>query len=286
MKKVTLLIIPILCALLLVGCTKKPQNPKSTQGSKSTQVQNAHSELDNLRKSITENDCTVGIGFFGYIYSESDEEMIRECVSDSTLAKKYPFLKELKAAVFEGTELYAFVPASKDAVITVYRSEMSEEGTYIDHKDKPDYVAKPGEALILRCNLSEIYSNVLISVTDGDNVLEFHPMLSMKDGHVSTENGCFDFSVYENKDDNESELLGAAFELLTGTDEVNYALEHGMKLIYTGDTETVNGSDCFIFSLGTEHEEQFVREQLYAVSKDTVYVFYTETGEWQILGAG
>lgn len=63
---------PILCALLLVGCTKKPQNPKSTQGSKSTQVQNAHSELDNLRKSITENDCTVGIGFFGYIYSESE----------------------------------------------------------------------------------------------------------------------------------------------------------------------------------------------------------------------
>ena len=34
---------------------------------------------------------------------------------------------------------------------------------------------------MLRCNLSEIYSNVLISATDGGGAIDFRPSLSMED---------------------------------------------------------------------------------------------------------
>lgn len=38
-----------------------------------------------------------------------------------------------------------------------------------------------------------------------------------------------------------------------------------MKLLYTGDTQVVNGQQCLLFAIGAEHEDQFVREQFYAV---------------------
>ena len=74
---------------------------------------------------------------------------------------------------------------------------MTENGEYDDHHEDVLYEGKKGEVILLRCNRSEIYSDVLISVTDGTETLEFHPMLSMMDGHVAAEPGCYDFSVYE-----------------------------------------------------------------------------------------
>ena len=67
----------------------------------------------------------------------------------------------------EGQELYAIIPPNDKGTITVYPSTMTEDGEYADDKSNPLCIGKPGEVLLLRCNLSEIYSNVLISVTDG-----------------------------------------------------------------------------------------------------------------------
>ena len=59
------------------------------------------------------------------------------------------------------------------------------------------FEGKPGEALVLRCNFSEIYSNVLVSVTDGGGAIDFHPSISLMDGHLAELAGVYDFSVYE-----------------------------------------------------------------------------------------
>ena len=185
--------------------------------------------------------------------------------------------------LLEGAELYAFVPANSNTSITVYPSAISENGEYINHKDVPSYTGKPGETVVLRCNLSEIYANVLLSIADGIDMLEFHPFLSMKDGHIALEPGCFDFSVYEKSEENAVEN---ARSLLLATDEVGDALQRGMQLLFTGDTQRIDDHDCLLFALGTDHEEQFVRKQLYAVSGDQIYIYLPESDTWQVLGQG
>lgn len=86
--------------------------------------------------------------------------------------------------------MYAIVPPNNRGVITVYMSAMTEDGGYADDKSKPLYVGNPGDALLLRCNFSEIYSNVLITVTDGGGAIEFHPSLSMETGTYRESREC------------------------------------------------------------------------------------------------
>lgn len=282
MKKRILLTTLILCVFLLTSCGKTPQKPPDETEKPESMTQAEAAALDRLQGRIAKNNCMLGVGFFGYVDSETDETAVREFAASSGLTKDYPFLANCTPVVIEGAELYALVPANKATAVTIYPAEISEDGKYTDHKDAPIYIGKPGEAVVLRCNLSEIYSNVLISVSDGKSTLEFHPMLSMKDGHVAAESGCYDFTDYEMT---EEELAQNASDLLAATDEVRDALERGMKLLYTGDTQVVNGRQCLLFALGTEQEEQFVREQLYAVSGDQIYAYSAVTDSWKQLGA-
>lgn len=279
----TAAIIMLLCMILAVGCSKNPEDSNTIHSEPPLVSETESSPLSSLQENIRKKDCILGIAFIGYVDSESTVENIRSYLKNSSCASAYPFLPDCEITIHEGAELYAFVPAGKDAVITVYYAEMSEDGSYIDHKDVPLFIGDAGEAIVLRCNLSEVHANVLISVKDGANTLEFHPMLSMKDGHVAADSGCYDFTDYEMT---EEERAQNASDLLTATDEVRDALERGMKLLYTGDTQVVNGQQCLLFALGTERDDQFVREQLYAVSDDQVYTFYTDANEWQVLGAG
>lgn len=236
-----------------------------------------------LRSCINSDGSVVGIGFLGYIDSESDSSAVKKFVSDSVLAKNYAFLNGCTPVLTEGAEMYAFVPRSDKTTVTVYRAEMTENGTYSDLKDTPIYVGKAGETVVLRCNLSEIYSNVLVSVTDGTRTAEFHPMLSMMDGHIAVEKGCYDFSVYTTDAD---EAVEAARSVIEATDEVSDAMKSGMTLLQTGDTVTVDGNECVVFALGTDNGDSFVRERIYAVSGGTVYSYDVVSDAWQILGAG
>lgn len=283
MKKILLFITFTICLLLTVGCGKTPQDPSGDTNKPASGTQTEVTVLDRLQSSIAEQNAMLGVAFFGYVDSESDEAAVRTFVAGSSTAKDYPFLADCAPILAEGAELYAFVPANKDTAVTVYRAELSEDCDYIDHKDTPLYSGQPGETVVLRCNISEIYSNVLISASDGTNTLEFRPMLSMKNGYVATEPGCYDFSVYGEGEDVSVEI---ARERLIVTDELRDAQQRGMKLLYTGDTQVVNGQQCLLFALGTEHEDQFVREQLYAVADDQIYAYSAVNDSWEPLGAG
>lgn len=274
--------IMLLCMILAVGCSKKPEDSNTIHSEPPLVSETESSPLSSLQENIRKKDCILGIAFIGYVDSESTVENIRSYLKNSSCASAYPFLSDCEITIHEGAELYAFVPGNQSSTVTVYKADASESGEYIDYKDVPLYQGKPGENIVLRCNLSEIHANVLISVTDGTETLEFHPMLSMMDGHVVAEPGCYDFTDYEMT---EEERAQDASDLLTATDEVKDALERGMKLLYTGDTQTIEGRPCLLFALVTDREDQFVREQLYAVSDNLIYVFDTETDQWQVLGA-
>lgn len=272
---------------LTVGCSseKEPETSVTT----TTQLQRAttanDSSLSQLRNTVEAEDCKVGVAFIGYLNEHLTKGEILDFVRESACGKKYDFLCETSAQNIVdayGYELFAIVPKSEKGTVTIYESEMTEDGEYKDLRDRVLYKGKPGEPVILKCNISEVYSNVLVVSVENNEITEFRPILSMRDGRFASAQGCYDFSVYDNKYDAELN----ARERLCQTDEIQYYLSKDMTLVYMDEIRDVNGYDCMIFAVGTENGDQFVREQLYAVSEDQMFFYNVQNDEWQVLGLG
>ena len=122
--------------------------------------------LEMLQEEIIQNGGSAGIAIIGYVDSQSTEAFLREYVAYSYVGGKRFFLQDADIVMTEGQELYAVVPATPEGTVTVYASSISEMGEYVDDST-PLYTGDPGEAVIVLCNISEIYSNVLVSVSDG-----------------------------------------------------------------------------------------------------------------------
>ena len=166
--------------------------------------------------------------------------------------------------------------------ITVYASGVNEWGEYVDDTSMPLGENWPGEPLLLQCNLSEIYSNVLIVVNDGSETIAFRPSLSMEDGHLVEIPGVYDFSIYPNVPD-ESDV-SSAMDRLVQLEEIDAAMKRGMKLLYTGDVQMVAGQNCLLFALGTDTGDQFVREFYYAVSDNYIFTYDAVNDMWYTYG--
>ena len=293
MKRIVLLFCTVILLIYsLCGCTASPENNSSIPGGDIITGSNTVEDPDDmntqenafaaLQKKIAQSGSVVAIAFIGYVDSESSEVDLRAYTASSETGKEYPDLSNATLYMTEGQELYAIVPANEKGTIKVYRSSMTENGKYADDKSSPLCVGEPGKALLLRCNLSEIYSNVLITATDGGGAIDFRPSLSMENGHLQEITGVYDFSVYEKAPDERSVQI--ATEILMETDEVKQAVKQGMKVMYTGDTQWIEGRPCLLFAMGTDSEEQFVRERYYGVCDNLVYVYDAVSDKWALLG--
>ena len=294
MKRTVLLFCTsILLACSLCGCKILPgKNSSYPDGSRLPDGSSVNKEPDGandedpaltaLQQKINYHSKGAGIAFIGYVDSESSEVDLRACFTSSETGKEYPGLVYAPLYMAEGQELYAIVPPCDKGRITVYASGITEEGQYTDDRTHPLYEGNPGEALLLRCNLSEIYSNVLISATDGGGAVLFRPSLSMENGHLQETAEVYDFSVYEKMPDESSVQI--ATEILLEADEVKFAVENGMKIMYTGGTQMIEGRTCLLFALGTDREEQFVRERYYGVCDNLIYAYDAVSDTWAVLG--
>lgn len=242
------------------------------------------SSLTVLQNEICQSGGVAGVAFIGYMSGDSSEMDLRDKIAHSDIGKKYPFLTTAMLLMTEGDELYAIVPPVKSGEVKVYPSTMSESGEYMDDKSTLLFDGLPGEPVIVLCNLSDIYSNVLITVSDGSGVIEVRPGLSGEDGRLVKEPGVYDFSIYEKPLDENS--VEAATQMLLQTDEIQIAMQQGMSVMYTGDTELIDGQTCLLFALGTDHDEHFVREYYYAVGDGIIYVYDAVYDTWNIVGAG
>ena len=243
---------------------------------------NRYSGLEALQQKINYRSKGAGVAFIGYVDSESSEVDLRAFYAGSETGKAYPDLVHAPLYMAEGQELYAIVPPNDKGTIIVYPSMITEDGEYADDKSNPLCIGDPGEVLLLRCNLSEVYSNVLIAVTDGGGALDFRPSLSMENGHLPEIAGVYDFSKYEDVPDDLTVQIAAV--TLSEADEVKLALENGMKIMYTGDTQVIDGRTCLLFALGTDSGEQFVRERYYGVCDNLIYVYDAVSDTWAVLG--
>ena len=256
----------------------------------SAQIPGAEENLAILRDIIRENECQVGMAFLGYTYETAEASDILEYTKMEEVAAAYPFLQEGTVVDAGGYEIYAIVPGC-DCKISVYPTQITEDGEYLDDLNAPYYIGQEDEIIILRCNMSEIHSNVMVSVQKQNMSVQYHPMVSLKDGHLATEAYCYDFSIYHDWEEYHSEAdssldINIAREVLSQTDEVRYYLGLGMSLWYTGTEEYIEGRNCPVFVLGTDHEDHFTKENYYAVGDNVVY-YYDATGDaWLLLGAG
>ena len=241
-----------------------------------------------LQDIIRENECQAGMAFLGYTYEGAEAAEILEYTRQGEVAAAYPFLQDGTVVDAGGYEIYAIVPGD-DCRVSVYPAQPTEEGEYLDDLNAPYYTGKENEIIILRCNVSEIHSNVMVSVQKQNMSVQYHPMVSLKDGHLAAETHCYDFSIYYNWDEYDpgydSELdIRIAREQLSETDEVSYCLGLGMSLWYTGTEEYIEGRNCPVFVLGTDHEDHFTKEHYYAVGDNVVY-YYDPSGDAWLLYA-
>ena len=241
-----------------------------------------------LQDIIRENECQAGMAFLGYTYEGAETAEILEYTRQGEVAAAYPFLQDGTVVDAGGYEIYAVVPGD-DCRVSVYPAHPTEEGEYLDDLNAPYYMGQENEIIILRCNVSEIHSNVMVSVQKQNMSVQYHPMVSLKDGHLAAETHCYDFSIYHNWDEYDpgydSELdIRIAREQLSETDEVSYYLGLGMSLWYTGTEEYIEGRNCPVFVLGTDHEDHFTKEHYYAVGDNVVY-YYDPSGDAWLLYA-
>lgn len=295
-RKALLLFAVIILVCSLCGCVVLPGEknpyPDGTDTSADSSVKDTddtdddttaeNASLTALQTVINQSGSVAGIAFIGYVDSESSEVDLRAYYAGSETGKAYPDLVHAPLYMAEGQELYAIVPPNDKGTIIVYPSMITEDGEYADDKSNPLCIGDPGEVLLLRCNLSEIYSNVLIAVTDGGGALDFRPSLSMENGHLTEIAGVYDFSKYEDGPDDLTVQIAAV--TLSEADEVKLALENGMKIMYTGDTQVIDGRTCLLFALGTDSGEQFVRERYYGVCDNLIYVYDAVSDTWAVLG--
>ena len=251
----------------------------------SAQVSGSDENLAILQDIIRENECQAGMAFLGYTYEGAE---ILEYTRQGEVAAAYPFLQNGTVVDAGGYEIYAIVPGD-DCRVSVYPAHPTEEGEYLDDLNAPYYMGQENEIIILRCNVSEIHSNVMVSVQKQNMSVQYHPMVSLKDGHLAAETHCYDFSIYYNWDEYDpgydSELdIRIAREQLSETDEVSYYLGLGMSLWYTGTEEYIEGRNCPVFVLGTDHEDYFTKEHYYAVGDNVVY-YYDPSGDAWLLYA-
>lgn len=70
--------------------------------------------------------------------------------------------------------------------------------------------------------------------------------------------------------------------------EIQDNLDAGMSILFTGEITTIDGEDCYVISLGTNHEDHFVKEVIYAVNVNTEQMYRLDVLKdiWESVAVG
>lgn len=83
----------------------------------------------------------------------------------------------------------------------------------------------------------------------------------------------------ENSSANEKDIE-IAYSVLAENEEIKSLLESGMVIAYAGYTENIDGRECYVFVLGTDHEDHIVNEYFYGVCDNLIYVYDVLDDSW------
>lgn len=301
-KNVLAAVCVILSFVLLVGCAaQKPdddtERPKESSLDSREDIkendaagESEPAELTYLRAKIKENDSVVGVAYIDFV---PDAENVRDYnyasdFSTNNIFNVYPFFYEYPVSVNMGAEMFAVVPSNPQSCVRVYKVNVNEDGELSVDRDTVLYENESGKPFILICNDNEAYSNVIITVSDGEKSVEFSPSLSRENGRdLVLAESCYDFTVNDIRAYSDE----AHSFIIENIDEIRDGIEAGMTLRHCEDVFMYNHF-VLKFQLGMYDEDNkfnVVRE--YLVDKYYTLAFYEleddeQTIGWRVVGQG
>jgi hypothetical protein len=146
-----------------------------------------------VRSQMSANDSYCAIAYLGYVEPskldyDPNDSYYRDVLSKSGFAGKFDFLmsipKEYFACTLNGCELYLVIPRDDEAQVQV------EEYDFVNDRSIGSiYRSYNGAPFLLKCNYSDISSDIRIKVVDNSGIHpEFSPYISLESGEPKSGN--------------------------------------------------------------------------------------------------
>ncbi len=280
MKKLICIFV-CLCLCLLTACDSPKESPY---------CQNIQTQVQSAGKLI-------GVAYLGV--TEGDFSDVRSYIKAQEYVKVYPFFAEISSKYFvenEGGELYCVLPADDSVTVSVYQVDFSENAT----QGELLFSATDGMPILLRGNVSDIMSNLMIVAEKDGQEVTYVPCISLESGLLSnSEQLIYDFSPYELMEafngldttvdwDFYGDWTGTVSEFNGETVDMKLSVSAD-GVIYSFQTETMNGSytgDWLILSdnrlrleLGGETKDSKMPDALgYHTDLDSIYYWDVNDG--------
>lgn len=156
MKKHTVWLLTLLCLLALAGCGGQTEPPASDPAG------------DDAPSIPFQEGQLYAAAYLGYQEIE-DLAYYTETYLDGAEPPVY-YLSD--------GDFYLVVPRYEDTALRLYRRDMETMETELVCEDPR---CRP---FILQCNVSDIFSDAVISLTHGEDTAEFSPYISLENGSV------------------------------------------------------------------------------------------------------
>ena len=143
-------------------------------------TQTGRIQFETDREFVRENQAAVGVAFLGYT---ADYEMSGK---QEQLRLSFPYLENLPAGQtveYSGDEWYLIVPESDDWSITMNACSWTDDFSSVV-KEKELFREENGLPIVLRCNLSDLHANVVITAQNGKERYTWCPEYNYYAGEV------------------------------------------------------------------------------------------------------
>lgn len=126
------------------------------------------------RITFNDDEDMLAIFFLGGLEGSYDYSIVNKYFAENEL-------KQFHTLELEGEECYLVVPRD-DISVTVSSLSMTEDGG-----TKARKVTEYNEPFYIKCNVSDIFSNVELSFKYMDKLYSYSPYISLKDGSIVVE---------------------------------------------------------------------------------------------------
>lgn len=218
-RKIRLLIsIVLVLVMAFSGCNgkqkkqeRKRENRQESQQEKKETVKadnkdlsKSEQSLQNLQKNLRRSRMSMAAAYLGYADDNSPfRDQVRTLLKNGKYEEQYSFLADVPKEnyiSYNGEEVYAIVPQSTQYAMKVESFDWDENANAMVRDTL--YISQKAAPVILKCNLSELSYNVVITLTKGTETFSYSPSLSLMDGALYAYNldgmEIYDFTLYDN----------------------------------------------------------------------------------------
>ena len=140
----------------------------------------AETDMQSVEEVMQGTDYVFAVCYVGYTTNDIDSAFL-------SLQSRYPLISLIPKERWvetEGGEVYCIIPKDKNATVTVNELVFDETSETFYRVEKVLYRSEKGEPILIRGNVSDIFSNIQVVVTDSDNSVTYSPCLSLENGEL------------------------------------------------------------------------------------------------------